>query len=81
MGPPLQIYPLITSDFKLARDLFIYLCKEKAMLCLYRVVSMEQNRDDDDEDDSSGSLAMMQARADDHGDEVTTNTNDDLMEY
>ena len=39
----------------------------------------EQNRDDDDEDDSSGSLAMMQARADDHGDEVTTNTNDDLM--
>ena len=39
----------------------------------------EQNRDDDDSNYAEGSLATASADAEDHTDDVSTNTNDNLM--
>ena len=39
----------------------------------------EQNRDDDDSDYAEGSTAIANADAEDHTDDVSTNTNDNLM--
>ena len=87
----IQIYPLITSEFNLVGGLIYFLSINRSAMRSHQCFVLlfvlflplsgcldEQNRDDD-EDDSSESIAMMQARADDHADEVTTNTNDNLM--